>query len=280
MTGPAPRPGILSISPYVGGGHSVEGVSDVAVLSANETPIGPSPDAVAAYSDLAKALHRYPDGDAHELRHAISQRFGCNPDNIVCGAGSDELIALLIRAYAGPGDEVLYSRHGFLMYPISAQGVGATPVAAAEANYTTDVDAMLSKVSARTRMVFIANPNNPTGSYISSDEMRRLRDGLRDDILLVIDSAYAEPAMIMLREAKWSKPATTSLCYARFQKYLVWRRYDWVGPIAHQKSRAFCIAYADRSMWAPRHRPLAWPPCAIWPTRIEAANTTTSGCPG
>jgi histidinol-phosphate aminotransferase len=192
MTGPAPRPGILSISPYVGGGHSVDGVSDVAVLSANETPIGPSPEAVAAYSDLAKELHRYPDGDAYALRHAIGERFGCDPENIVCGAGSDELIALLVKSYAGPGDEVLYSRHGFLMYPISAQSAGATPVAAAEANYTTDVDAMLSKVTERTRMVFIANPNNPTGSYISSDEMRRLRDGLRDDILLVIDSAYAE----------------------------------------------------------------------------------------
>ncbi|MBL4721465.1 MAG: aminotransferase class I/II-fold pyridoxal phosphate-dependent enzyme, partial [Alphaproteobacteria bacterium] len=192
MTGPAPRPGILSIAPYVGGGHAVEGVSDVVVLSANETPLGPSADAIAAYSDHASALHRYPEGDSHALRRAIGERFGCDPENIVCGAGSDELIALLIRSYAGPGDEVLYSRHGFLMYPISALAAGATPVSAPEANYTTDVDAMLAAVTDRTRMVFIANPNNPTGSYISSDEMRRLRDGLRDDILLVVDAAYAE----------------------------------------------------------------------------------------
>lgn len=192
MAGPVPRPGILSIKPYVGGGHTVEGVSDVVVLSANETPIGPSPDAVKAYTDFAGELHRYPDGDAGELRAAIGKRFGCDPANIVCGAGSDELIALLIRSYAGPGDEVLHSRHGFLMYPISALSVGATPVAAPEANYTTDVDAMLSMVTDRTRMAFIANPNNPTGSYISNDEMRRLRAGLRDDIVLVVDSAYAE----------------------------------------------------------------------------------------
>jgi histidinol-phosphate aminotransferase len=192
MAGPVPRPGIMTIQPYVGGGHAVEGVSDVVVLSANETPIGPSPDAVKAFNDLAGELHRYPDGDSAEIRAAIGARFGCDPVNIVCGAGSDELIALLVRSYAGPGDEVLLSRHGFLMYPISAQSVGATPVFAPEANYTTDVDAILAAVTDKTRMAFVANPNNPTGSYISSDELQRLRDGLRDDILLVVDSAYAE----------------------------------------------------------------------------------------
>lgn len=192
MGAPKPRPGILDISPYIPGGHDVEGGHKAVVLSANETPLGASPHAIAAYTALAEQLHRYPDGDSHELRQAIGRRFGCDAHNIVCGAGSDELIALLMRCYAGPGDEVLMSRHGFMVYPIAAMSVGATPVQAPEANYTTDVDALLSKVSEKTRLVFVANPNNPTGSYISSDEMQRLRDGLRDDIILVIDSAYSE----------------------------------------------------------------------------------------
>lgn len=192
MSTPKPQPGIMDIQAYVGGGHEVPGVDRVIVLSANESPLGPSPKAVDAYRELASSLHRYPEGGSTGLRQAIAERFGCNADRIVCGNGSDELIGLLVRAYAGQGDEVLYSRHGFLMYPIAAMSVGATPVDAAEANYTVDVDAMLAKVTDKTRIAFVANPNNPTGSYISSDEMQRLRDGLPDDVLLVIDSAYAE----------------------------------------------------------------------------------------
>ena len=192
MSTPKPQPGIMDIQAYVGGGHEVPGVDRVVVLSANETPLGPSAKAVSAYRGLAESLHRYPEGGSTDLRQAIAERFGCDADWIVCGNGSDELIALLVRAYAGQGDEVLYSRHGFLMYPIATRSVGATPVAAPEANYTVDVDAMLSKVSDKTRIAFVANPNNPTGSYISTDEMRRLREGLPDDVLLVIDSAYAE----------------------------------------------------------------------------------------
>ena len=192
MSTPKPQPGIMDIQAYVGGGHEVPGVDRVIVLSANESPLGPSPKAVDAYRELATSLHRYPEGGSTDLRQAIAERFGCNADRIVCGNGSDELIGLLVRAYAGQGDEVLYSRHGFLMYPIAAMSVGATPVAAAEANYTVDVDAMLAKVTDKTRIAFVANPNNPTGSYISSDEMQRLRDGLPNDVLLVIDSAYAE----------------------------------------------------------------------------------------
>ncbi|NKB58238.1 MAG: histidinol-phosphate transaminase [Alphaproteobacteria bacterium] len=192
MSSPEPKPGILDIQAYVGGGHEAPGANRVIVLSANETPLGPSPKAVSAYEALAGSLHRYPDGDSAELRAAIAERFGCDAARIVCGNGSDELISLLIRSYAGQGDEVLYSRHGFMMYPISARTVGATPVAAPEANYTVDVDAILSRVTPRTRIVFIANPNNPTGSYISTDEMCRLRAGLPDDVLLAIDAAYAE----------------------------------------------------------------------------------------
>jgi histidinol-phosphate aminotransferase len=187
-----PRPGILEIEPYVGGKAEVAGMARAVKLSANESPLGPSPRAIAALQAAAPEAHRYPDGGAERLRRTIGARFDLDPDRIVCGAGSDELIQLLMRAYAGPGDEVLYSAHGFLMFKLSALGVGATPVAAPERALTTDVDALLARLSSRTRLVFIANPNNPTGSYLDADELARLHAGLPDDVLLVIDAAYAE----------------------------------------------------------------------------------------
>lgn len=192
MTSPTPRPGIMDIAPYVGGSHSVAGVDRVIVLSANENPLGPSPKAKEAYAAMADELHRYPEGGAVALRQAIGKRFRLDPDRIVCGAGSDELISLLIGAYAGLGDEILYSQHGFLMYAISAKAVGATPVTAPEKNLTADVDALLEHVTENTRMLFLANPNNPTGTCLPASELRRLRENLRDDVLLVIDAAYAE----------------------------------------------------------------------------------------
>ena len=192
MTTPVARPGILDLKPYVGGLHSVEGVDEVIVLASNETPLGPSPRAVEAYNAEAADLHRYPDGHATLLRQKIAERHGVDADRVVCGAGSDELLQLLVRAYAGPGDEVLYSRHGFSIYPIFTRGVGATPVPAPEKVLTADVDALLDRVTDKTRVLFLANPNNPTGSYIPADELQRLRNELRDDILLVVDSAYAE----------------------------------------------------------------------------------------
>ena len=187
-----PRPGILEIEPYVGGKAEVAGIARAIKLSANESPLGPSPRAIDALRAVAPEAHRYPDGGADGLRQAIGARFDLDPERIVCGAGSDELIQLLMRAYAGPGDEVLYSAHGFLMYKLSALGVGATPVAAPERALTADVDAVLARLSSRTRMVFLANPNNPTGSYLDADELERLHAGLPDDVLLVIDAAYAE----------------------------------------------------------------------------------------
>ncbi len=191
-TAPTPRPGILDIAPYVGGEAKIAGVDKPIRLASNESALGPSAKAIAAYRALAGEIHRYPDGSALELREALGRRHGLDPERIVCGAGSDELITLLLRSYAGPGDEVLYSRHGFLMYPIGAQTVGATPVAAPERELTADVDALLERVSERTRIVFIANPNNPTGTYLGAAEMARLHDGLPPSVVLAIDAAYAE----------------------------------------------------------------------------------------
>ncbi|MEQ9122663.1 MAG: histidinol-phosphate transaminase, partial [Alphaproteobacteria bacterium] len=147
---------------------------------------------VAAYKEGAASLHRYPDGGAQALVRAIGEVHGLDPARIVCGAGSDELLALLGRAYAGPGDEVLYSAHGFLMYPIVALSVGATPVKAPETDLTANVDNLLAAVTPKTRIVFVANPNNPTGTMLPAAELRRLRAGLPADVLLVIDAAYAE----------------------------------------------------------------------------------------
>jgi histidinol-phosphate aminotransferase len=187
-----PRPGILEISPYVPGKSTIDGQEIAMKLSANESALGPSPKAIAAYEAASASLHRYPDGNSQGLRAALASHHGLDPDRIVCGAGSDELLYNLARAYAGPGDEVLYSEHGFNIYPIVARCVGASPVTAPETNLTADVDALLARVTDRTKIVFIANPNNPTGSYIAAEDMARLRRGLPAATLLVIDSAYAE----------------------------------------------------------------------------------------
>ncbi len=191
-TAPVPGPGILDIAPYVGGESTASGVERPIRLASNESALGPSPEAIAAYQSLAGEIFRYPDGSAAGLREALSRAHGLDPARIVCGSGSDELIGLLQRAYAGPGTEVLYSRHGFLMYPIGTLAVGATPVAVPERALTADVDGFLARVTERTRLVFIANPNNPTGTYLSADELARLHAGLPRHVVLAIDAAYAE----------------------------------------------------------------------------------------
>jgi histidinol-phosphate aminotransferase len=195
MTLLKPRPGILDIAPYVPGASKISGVERIIKLSSNEGALGPSPKAVAAYRDMADTLHRYPDGGSVELRATIGAQHGLDPKRIVCGAGSDEVLGLLARAYAGPGDEILFGEHAFTMYPIFALGVGATPVKVRETDYTVTVDSLLSGVTERTRIVYLANPNNPTGTMLIKDEVAALREGLRDDILLVIDAAYAEYVM-------------------------------------------------------------------------------------
>ena len=189
---PAPRAGVLEIAPYVGGESDIEGVENIAKLSSNENALGPSPLAVEALGRVAKLLHLYPDSSAEELRKAIGEVHGLDPERIVCGAGSYELLSLLVQAYAGPSDEVIYPEHGFAMYPIATRAAGAHPVVVPERNFTADVDAILAAVTTRTKLVYVANPNNPTGTYISGEELARLREGLPADVLLVVDAAYAE----------------------------------------------------------------------------------------
>ena len=189
---PVPRPGILDIAPYIGGESRVAGVKRVIRLASNESALGPSPRALEAYRAEAQEIFRYPDGGSVALRRAIARRHGLDAECIVCGTGSDELISLLARAYAGAGDEVVYSRHGFLMYPIAAQSAGARPVAVPEKRLTADVDGLLAHVGSRTKLVYLANPNNPTGTFLPRDEVRRLHAGLPKSTLLVIDAAYAE----------------------------------------------------------------------------------------
>jgi histidinol-phosphate aminotransferase len=188
---PNPKSGIMDIAPYVPGGSGVNGAG-IFKLSSNESPLGASPSAIAAYKAEAGALELYPDGSAAALREAIAARHGLKAENIVCGAGSDELLQLLAHAYLGPGDEAIYSQHGFLVYPIAIRVNGAKAVVSPEHDETANVDAMLARVSAHTKLVFLANPNNPTGTYLPYSEVRRLHAGLPRHVLLVLDAAYAE----------------------------------------------------------------------------------------
>lgn len=192
MKRPEPQKGILAIEPYVAGRASIEGGGRIFKLSSNETPLGPSPHAKEAYLAAAAELERYPDGSSSQLRQAIAERYGLAADRIVCGSGSDELLHLLAQAYLGEGDEAIATEHGFLVYPIVTKAAGASLVAVKEKNLRADVDAILAAVTPRTKIVFLANPNNPTGSYLPVDEVKRLHSGLRPDILFVVDAAYGE----------------------------------------------------------------------------------------
>ncbi len=189
-----PLPGILDIDPYVAGEGSLAGTSSnkITKLSSNENPYGPSPKAVDAYRAAAETLSVYPSGDHDELRQAIGQVHNVDPARVICGAGSDEIINFLCQAYAGEGDEVIYTEHGFAMYRISALAAGATPVVAPEVQRQVSVEAILDRCSAQTKLVFIANPNNPTGTMISAHEIERLADGMPEQAILVLDGAYAE----------------------------------------------------------------------------------------
>ena len=193
MSRPVPNPGILDIAPYTPGKSPVaEPGRKVFKLSANETPFGPSPKAIAAYGEVAAHLADYPEGTSRVLREAIGRAFGLDPDRIICGAGSDEILNLLAHAYLSPGDEAISTTHAFLVYPIATKASSAVNVVAPETNFTADVDAILKLVSPRTKLVWLANPNNPTGTYLPFDEVKRLRAGLPPHVLLVLDAAYSD----------------------------------------------------------------------------------------
>lgn len=191
---PAPQPGIMDIALYQGGASSVDGVADVVKLSSNENPLGPPDSAVAAARAAAASMHLYPPTDHAALRTAIAEIHDLDADRVICGVGSDEILHLLAQAYVGPGDEVVYPQHGFLIYPIVTQAAGGTPVAAPERDRTVDVEAMLDVVTPRTRLVYLANPANPTGTILPLQDVTRLADGLPEGCLLILDGAYAEYA--------------------------------------------------------------------------------------
>ncbi|MGR3541341.1 MAG: histidinol-phosphate transaminase [Hasllibacter sp.] len=189
-----PKPGVLRIAPYVGGAAPAKGQEGVVKLSSNENPFGPSEAAMTAYRHAGRDLHRYPDTTHAALREAIGEAHRLDPERIVCGAGSDELLHLLAQAFAGQGDEVIHTEHGFAMYPIVANAAGAKAVSVSERERTVDVDAILARAGKRTKVVFIANPANPTGTMIGGNEIGRLAAGLPKGCLLVLDGAYAEYA--------------------------------------------------------------------------------------
>lgn len=189
---PTPQPGLLTISPYVQGRATALAGTTPIKLSANESPLGASPKAIAAYKSLAEKLEVYPEGSSRALRETLGAVNGIDPGKIVCGAGSDDLLHLLAQSYLGEGDEAVMSQFGFSVYPIVTRAAGASVVIAEEVDYRADVDALLGAVTARTKMVFLANPNNPTGTYLGARELTRLHRGLRPDILFVLDCAYAE----------------------------------------------------------------------------------------
>src|ERR1700704_4405533 len=193
MSRPVPNPGILEIAPYTPGKSPVpEPGRKVFKLSANETPFGPSPKAIEAYKNAAAHLEDYPEGTSRVLREAIGRAFGLDPNRIICGAGSDEILNLLAHTYLSHGDEAISTTHGFLVYPIATMANGAINVVAPETNFTADVDAILKLVSPRTKLVWLAIPNNPTGTYLPFDEVKRLRAGLPPHVLLVLDAGYSD----------------------------------------------------------------------------------------
>jgi len=190
--GPLPRPGVLNISPYIGGESVLPGVNRTLKLSSNEGAFGVPPGAQEAIRQAVSEVYRYPEGGSEALRAAIGKRWGLDPARIVCGAGSDELITHLCLAYGGAGRDILMSAHGFAVYQISGTYAGSRVIKVPERNLTADLDAMLAAVSPSTRVVFLANPNNPTGSMVPAGDVARFRAALPPDVLLVLDSAYAE----------------------------------------------------------------------------------------
>lgn len=189
---PRPKPGVLRTSPYVPGARAIDGSAQVVKLSSNESPLGPSPRALSAYQAVQPLLFRYPDASQAGLRSAIGEVYGIEPDRVVCGNGSDEVLALLIRAYSGPGDEIILSQHCFAMCHTHAHVQGTDVIIAPEPDCRISVREILAKLTSRTRMVIMASPNNPCGTYLPATELQRLHAGLPQEVMLVLDAAYAE----------------------------------------------------------------------------------------
>ena len=192
MTAPKPKDWIMGIAPYVPGKASSDDGKKLVKLSANENPLGCSPAAGEALNKASTSVDRYPDPGSTKLREAIAAKYDLDPARIICGTGSDDVLHLAANAFSGPGDEIIYVRYGFAVYDIAARRYGGSPVIADDADYGTDVDAILTKVNDKTRVVFIANPNNPTGTFSTREEITRLQAELPEDVLLVLDGAYAE----------------------------------------------------------------------------------------
>jgi len=192
MAAPKAHDWIAGMAAYVPGKAKVDGISHPVKLSSNECAFGPSPEAVEAFAQAAEQVLRYPEADSAALRAAIAKAHGLENDRIICGAGSDDILTLLIHSYAGPGDEVIYSQYGFMVYPVQTKAVGATGIAVPNKNWAADVDGILAAVTSDTKLVFIDNPNNPTGAYLPWSEIERLHTGLPENVILVLDAAYAE----------------------------------------------------------------------------------------
>ena len=192
MTAPQPKPWIMAIAPYVPGKSTTDDGRKVIKLSSNENPLGTSKEAIAAFTEHKRDLERYPDASAANLREALAAKYDLDPARIIYGTGSDEILHLITGAYAGHGDEVIHVKYGFAVYEIAARRVGATVVVAPDNDYASDVDAILACVTEATRIVFVANPNNPTGTFTARSEIARLHAGLPPHVMLVVDQAYAE----------------------------------------------------------------------------------------
>ena len=244
---PVPNPGVMDIAAYVPGKSTAKPGVKLHKLSSNETPLGPSPAAIEAYKAEADTLELYPDGSSSELRKAIAEAHGLNPDNLICGNGSDELLGLLAHVYLEPGDEAIFTEHGFLVYKIQILANGATPMVAPETDLCADVDAILDRVTERTKMVFLANPNNPTGTYISDAEVKRLHAGLPKHVLLVIDAAYAE----YVRRNDYSRRGSSSSPTS--DNVIMTRTFSKIHGLANAAASAGCLRTGGTSIDA--HEP-------------------------
>ena len=276
-----PQPGILDIALYQGGASHVAGVENVIKLSSNENPFGAPESAKTAFAKAAHNLHRYPNTDHASLRKAIADVHGLDPDRIVCGVGSDEIITFLCQAYAGVGDEVIYTEHGFSMYRISAQAVGATPVCVPERERVVDVDAILDACGERTKLVFIANPANPTGTMIGQREVARLAAGLPPQAILVLDGAYAEfveafdgGAALVENQRQCRDDADL------FENLRSGRGCAWVGAMVLRTSWMCSIVCAVLSTCPSRSSPPQRPRSRIVTGSRNAAKTTPGCAPG